>query len=396
MQRRLLQALLESGRVAETGLLAPTSHNVLLMKTALSFNHARKMSYPLAGSRNSTADVPESLLRFVVPLCAALSRDDALSKSRTTGPVTATQESLSDKEKLEDRMASDLIEMFEASLQAGLEGFIDYSDTELHSGGEDPGTVGADKEGGKVRVEILSPKARPPVTSREDNPHGDRINLPPWVDVAYHALVPGFEELVNQITRIYQGDTAAARTSNPSKYDIDNEEPKTGRRSNRGVSRRAVLKARRRTTATNLGQDDRGSGEVRADAPTTGGDHVESGSPPPLSVGAFDARFAISVLLRPLLSSGLVGYLGADACLFAWDQAIIGGFSAMLPRVAAMVAAAALTADETKAYSTFASVSDALAIRAPLIPVNRRHCTMFPRWSLLLERYMRAHEFGGC
>lgn len=80
------------------------------------------------------------------------------------------------------------------------------------------------------------------------------------------------------------------------------------------------------------------------------------------------SRDALWALLKPLVAVGLVGHLGIDACLFAWDQAIIGGFGAMIPRVAAMLVAAARGTLE--ACTTFARISEALLAHTHLVSVR--------------------------
>lgn len=89
-----------------------------------------------------------------------------------------------------------------------------------------------------------------------------------------------------------------------------------------------------------------------------------------MATSAHQARAALWDLLKPLVSMGLVGYLGADECLFVWDQAVIGGFGAMLPRATAMLLAAAK--GKLEACGTFARMSEALLSHARLVSVRGR------------------------
>lgn len=93
----------------------------------------------------------------------------------------------------------------------------------------------------------------------------------------------------------------------------------------------------------------------------------DAGAPLP-EVSGSQARAALCALLKPLVTVGLVGHLGADACLFAWDQAVVAGFGVMIPRMAAMVMAAA--ADKLGACVTFAVMSEALLSHTHLVSVS--------------------------
>lgn len=85
-------------------------------------------------------------------------------------------------------------------------------------------------------------------------------------------------------------------------------------------------------------------------------------------VSPTQARAAIRGLISPLMSDGLVGHLGSDACLFAWDQAVIGGFGVMLPRIAAMVVVAAR--EKLEACGTFSMMMEALLSHTHLVSVR--------------------------
>ena len=171
-------------------------------------------------------------------------------------------------------------------------------------------------------------------------------------------------------------------------------QPPSSPRRKSSASRRASLSSRRRKgSSTAANAEDKSAGDPTATGPDGasdggGGEREETGETDSTSVGRrgssgtsagssavplasvskSQARAALWALLKPLVAAGLVGHLGADACLFAWDQAVIGGFGVMLPRVAAMVLAAA--ADEIRACLTFAVMSEALLSHARVVPVR--------------------------
>lgn len=103
-------------------------------------------------------------------------------------------------------------------------------------------------------------------------------------------------------------------------------------------------------------------------AATKSSEDVPSKSVALAEVDPSQARAALWALLKPMVTVGLVGHLGAEACLFAWDQAVVGGFGVMLPRVAAMVVAAAR--EKLEACATFAVMCEALLSYAQLLSVR--------------------------
>ncbi|CAN0048640.1 unnamed protein product, partial [Ectocarpus fasciculatus] len=154
-------------------------------------------------------------------------------------------------------------------------------------------------------------------------------------------------------------------------------QPPSPRRTSSATSRRAALLSRRQPSSE---APSPGKGADGVDMPSSSrtDSTTDSRSSAYLpEVTESQARVALWALLEPLVTVGLVGHLGADACLFAWDQAVIAGFGVMLPRVAAMVVAAA--ADKLGACLTFAVMSEALLSHAHLVSTSQ------------LQELMEAH-----
>lgn len=432
------QALLESGRVASRRLLPLTSRNVVLMKTVLSYHHARKMGKQ---GDKATPDVPESFMHFLVPLCAVATSSSSSSHSSNATAVSNLRE-----QKIESQIEG-LVEMFEGALEAGLEGLVDPK--ELGGGSSNGSSSGGGAAGaGSVVTTRAKKTQRAPKTARGiEPPVSDaggggggggtgEVVLPSWVDKIHGVLVPGFTGLIDHVTRVHLGLTVAVSieggTSEHKKEggsngeddeasvaaherlqagEKDRHEQLEGEitaqppspRSVNPASRRATLQSRRRASSSSAANTNNSSsaGGPTTTAPDSAGGGVENekarGTPtrrrsstisqgeeaegikntssipseidPPPSVNESQARTALYALLKPLVAVGLVGYLSADACLFAWDQAVIGGFGVMLPRVAAMVVAAA--AEKIKACCTFPVMSEALLSHAHLVSVRR-------------------------
>lgn len=130
----------------------------------------------------------------------------------------------------------------------------------------------------------------------------------------------------------------------------------------RSSARRPSQNARRRSSANT---SSRRSSPRSPRSPRTARTNVGR-----MATSAHQAQAALWDLLKPLVSMGLVGYLGADECLFVWDQAVMGGFGAMLPRATAMLLAAAK--GKLEACGTFARMSEALLSHARLVSVRER------------------------
>eukprot|EP00752_Nemacystus_decipiens_P010548 g9393.t1 len=412
------QALLESGRVASRHLLPLTSLNVVLMKTVLSYHHARKMG---KHENKAAPDVPESFVHFLVPLCAV-----------------ATSSSNLREHKIESQIEG-LVEMFEGALEAGLEGFVDpkelgggSSNANSGDGGEAGGAGSAATTRAKKAQKPLKPaRGTEPPASVGGGAAGDVV-LPSWVAKVHDVLVPGFKELVDHVARVHLGlavaapveggasehkkeggsdgndDDAPSRAANGKAEENDTKQhrsegdsaakPSPLRRIS-SKSRRASLQSRRLTGGpTADAADGEGGGEdtqardTFAGHPSADDFKKDSSIPisPPPSVNDSQARAALYALLKPLVTVGLVGYLGADVCLFAWDQAVIGGFGVMLPRVAAMVVAAA--ADKMKACSTFTVMSEALVSHAHVVSTSQLQGLMEVHCMPSIQKEMRVSQ----
>eukprot|EP00903_Cladosiphon_okamuranus_P009352 g8918.t1 len=450
------QALLESGRVASRRLLPLTSRNVVLMKTVLSYHHACKM-----GKQGGKAapDVPESFMHFLVPLCAV-----------ATFP-SSSHGSHSRELKIESQIEG-LVEMFEAALEAGLEGLVDPH--EAGGGGHGRGEGGGAADAGAVVTTRSKKTGKSPQTSRAVEPPAGvgvggagELALPGWVDEVHDVLVAGFKGLVEHVTRVHLGlAVAASSEGGPSEQKnegsgggdgdgdddeasssaahrnlqaekMDNRQQQQQQQQLEGkdtiqppprqpvspTSRRAVLKSRRRPPSSSAAPDissstggpaatapdsARGGGEwekardnptrrrLSIVSPGEAADDAKTVFPMPSDtvplpgINESQARAALHALLKPLVAVGLVGYLSADACLFAWDQAVIGGFGVMLPRVAAMVVAAA--AGKMEACSTFPVMSDALFSHAHLILTSQLQELMEAHCMPSIRKEMRVSE----
>lgn len=197
-----IQALLESGRVATCRLLPLTSRNVVLMKTVLSHHHACKMS---KRGQKATVDVPESYVHFLVPLCAVITRGEPFSSAASAATAAAAAGAPPREQKIE-LMIEDLVEMFESGLEAGLKGLVDPK--VLAEGGGGGGgsesVLPRGKKSGSAKPTMRTARVgRGVVESAEDS--GDKGPPPTWVEVAHDALVPGFQDLVDHVTRVHLG-----------------------------------------------------------------------------------------------------------------------------------------------------------------------------------------------
>ncbi|CAM9738436.1 unnamed protein product [Ectocarpus sp. 13 AM-2016] len=418
------KVLLESGSVASRRILPLSSRNVVLMKTVLSYHHACKMT---KRGQKATANIPESFLHFLVPLCAVITRRSSYSSSSSSSSASATTTTAaasSLREQEIDVMIERLVEMFEGALEAGLEGLVDPKEL--------PGGTGVSGSGaGGVATIRTKKSARSPKTAtraaetKEDSGDGrgsaDNVVLPDWVDKSYGVLVLGFHELLDHVARVHLGLAVAAAPSEENKGDSgktgdgrtntddssssavgetrasnaatdeqqhqpqENQQqgqdratqPPSPRRTSAATSRRAALLSQGQPSseAPSLGKGSDGvdmPSSSRTDSTTDSRTSVHLPE-----VTEYQARVALWALLEPLVTMGLVGHLGADACLFAWDQAVIAGFDVMLPRVAAMVLAAA--ADKLGACLTFAVMSEALISHTHLVSTSQ------------LQELMEAH-----
>lgn len=373
------------------------------MKTVLSYHHACKMSKP---GQKTTVDVPESFVHFMVPLCAVVTTG-ALSASfhpnaaniggggggggngtTTATTAAATTGAFSRQQKIE-LMIEVLVEMFEGALEAGLQAFVDPK--ELGGGGTDGGGgAGSTPTDKKLSSNKFSTASRGGNTTE-----GGRDKKPPaWIDAVHDALVPGLQALVDHVTRVHLGLAVAASddsTESPKENDDIHSKDAAG---NTAVAE-ALSNAENSEKETqhevggtlpdagNVEKDKQQDGErttPQSERPQTSltSDSLKNTSRALAKVNSSQARAALWALLRPLLSVGLVGHLNADACLFAWDQAVIGGFGVMLPRVAAMIVAAA--ADKLQACVTFARLSEALLSHSHLVSVRHRVICCTVKW----------------
>lgn len=466
--------------MAARRLLPLTSRNVVLMKTVLSYHHACKMSKP---GQKATIEIPESFVHFMVPLCTVVTRGASATFTPqpanappTAGAAVATASPTAaaagsgavSREQTIERMIEELVEMFEGALDAGLKALVDPRELADDSKGGGGGQVAAniplrDKKTSSNRPPKTTKVPRGPrPSSAEESISGDK-DTPAWVDVVYNTLVPGFQDLLDHITRVHlglvvapvpkdvrryedvaedsKGETGGAPTTAVSKdategnkdgersaenvvggtnavigdngpprpESTEKEEDKIGEEGNQRTEasgptslrrksslRESLIAARRKSTAAAAA-----AAVAAAAAKSTVEEKVDatltpvrlSSSPAPSEgsgergaielpkVGAVEARVALCVLLQPLVSVGLVGHLSLDACLFAWDQAVIGGFDVMLPRLAAMVVAAA--GDKLEACWTFARMSESLLSHTYLVSV--RSFTFFGGWRCRLH-----------
>lgn len=488
--------------MADRSLLPLTSRNVILMKTVLSFYHACKMSKP---GEKATAELPDCFIYFMVPLCAVVTRGGTYTKRFEIGGTggrpeqagaggTATTTATVSKEQKMELTIAELVELFQAALEAGLKVFLDRNDLR-----------GSDKASDKRGEARARDGVRRIVTGRDTvlspsragiRGEGDEETPPAWVDVAYDALLPGAQGLVDHVTRVHlglgtvglrtdddktnskagkgepttdattgetndaeakqgyvckdddlfslgdddgstegatQGSDAQQQThrqnrrknsNNNNTIALNNEEDgvnedRSGQQrqmndahSNRtgngdgsntvqGCRRRSSARqpsltgARRRSSASSSTANSKtpDAGDTKTDGqaePLVASGAEERSTKPPennrteessgiVASPAMDnidaaanpahARAAIWALLRPMVSVGLVGHLGADACLFSWDQAVIAGFEVMLPRLAAMVLVA--SRDKLEGCATFSRMSDALISHASFVSVRK-------------------------
>lgn len=375
----------------------------------------------------ASAKIPESFVCFLVPLCAVATRGATRSLSSSASHSSGAAAAAAPHLKIESEIEG-LVEMFEAALEAGLEGLVDPE--EIDGGG----AVGGDARSAAAARSKKTPRtpksARGVVPPKIEDGGGASggssatTAVPAWVEKVHGVLVPGFQELVDHVARVHLGlavappaalsseggvpdhknedggdgnDTTEAhleKASPPSgEADVsgvaggkvraaenDEQQQQQQKQSNNlggestaqpsslrrvgSTSRRAALSRRRKGASSAVNANGQSAGDITATNPDSAG-----GSTVPLaSVSESQARVALVALLKPLVTVGLVGHLGAEACLFAWDQAVIGGFGVMLPRVAAMVLAAA--ADKIQACLTFAVMSEALLSHAQIVSVR--------------------------
>ncbi|CAN0299452.1 unnamed protein product, partial [Ectocarpus fasciculatus] len=223
--------LLESGSVASRRILPLSSRNVVLMKTVLSYHHACKMT---KRGEKATANIPESFVHFLVPLCAVITRRSSYSSSSSSSSssnaaASAVAAPSSLREQEIDVMIERLVEMFEGALEAGLEGLVDPKEL--------PGVTGVSGSGAggvattRTKKSTKSPKtatraAETKETSGDGRGGADIISLPDWVDKSYGVLAPGFRGLVDHVARVHLGLAVPAAPSEGNKGDSD----KTGGR----------------------------------------------------------------------------------------------------------------------------------------------------------------------
>lgn len=386
------------------------------MKTVLSYHHACKMT---KRGQKATANIPESFMHFLVPLCAVITRRSSYSSSSSSSNAAATTTTAAAASSLREQeidvMIERLVEIFEGALEAGLEGLVDPKELPGGTGvsGSGAGGVATTRAKKSARSSKTATRAAETKENSGDGRGGaDNIVLPDWVDKSYGVLVPGFRGLLDHVARVHLGLAVAAAPSEGNKGDNgktgdgrintadssssavgetgasnaatdeqqqqpqenqqqghDSEtQPPSPRRTSSATSRRAALLSRGQPSseAPSLGKGADGvdmPSSSRTDSTT---DSRTSAHLP--EVTESQARVALWALLEPLVTVGLVGHLGANACLFAWDQAVIAGFGVMLPRVAAMVVVAA--ADKLGACLTFAVMSEALLSHAHLVSVR--------------------------
>ncbi|CAM9529419.1 unnamed protein product [Ectocarpus sp. 12 AP-2014] len=405
------------------------------MKTVLSYHHACKMT---KRGQKATANIPESFLHFLVPLCTVITRRSSYSSSSSSSnaaATTTTAAASSLREQEIDVMIERLVEMFEGALEAGLEGLVDPK--ELPGGTEVSGSGAGGVATTRTKKSAGSPKTAIRAAGTKENSGDGRggaenIVLPDWVDKSYGVLVPGFRELLDHVARVHLGLAVAAAPSEGNRGESgktgdgrintadssssavgetgasnaatdeqqqqpqENQQqgqdratqPPSPRRTSSATSRRAALLSQGQPSseAPSLGKGVDGvdtPSSSRTDCTT---DSRTSSHLP--EVTESQARVALWALLEPLVTMGLVGHLGADACLFAWDQAVIAGFGVMLPRVAAMVLAAA--ADKLGACLTFAVMSEALLSHAHLVSTSQLQVLMEAHCMPSIRKEMRV------
>lgn len=243
------KALLESGRVANRGLLPLSSKNVILMKTVLSYHHARKMSIP--GQKKTTADVPDSYLHFMVPLCAVVTRGDASSRSTRgegeRGVGTGVGVGAASREQKMELNIAELVELFESSLEAGLSDFVDSEVLRGNTDGAGRGGADAVEDAGvgwptlgsgyASRDKHAAAHAHSPWRVSHGSSGGggggkggciefgggtgEDKPPPAWIDVAYGALVPDLQTLVYHITRAHLGIEVITTVDDQGKTGAD-------------------------------------------------------------------------------------------------------------------------------------------------------------------------------
>lgn len=269
-----------------------------------------------------------------------------------TGCSERTTTAASKAEKM-DLTIAELVEMFQAALEAGLKNFVDPTDTHLqrNGGGRYDGNSG---EGSATPEHDKYPSGHSSLTGGGKE-RGVTSKPPGWVDVVYGVLVPGLQGLVDRITRVHLG--LASTSSTPRR--------RPDAHLNGADKNTLALVATEEFNAQHTGESIRSS--ITRRRSTKHDDLHSSGLFP---VNPDQARSALWALLHPIVSVGLVGHLGAEACLFAWDQAVIGGFEVMLPRITAMLLVAA--GDKLEACGTFSTMSDAFLSHVHLVSVRER------------------------
>ncbi|CAM9327817.1 unnamed protein product, partial [Choristocarpus tenellus] len=362
------QSLLESGRIAESNILPISSRNVILMKTVLSYHHACRMSQPGLKQTDEYKKIPESYLHFMIPLCAVME-----TASPTAQPKL--------QEKNMGEKIADLIEMFEAALDAGLKSLVDQSEMLTDRKHQ--------RVGGHEGLEGLR---------YED----DEDKELPWVEVAFQALLPSLPSLLNHIGQVHAGLTNSC---------MDDKDHRMGDGDNTGEDEKGQedidSSHGHKIEQNDLGNEEygvqveerHGKGDSKQSSQpmsheSTQGNNKEDGTEndrktrgtrsSQFNAGA--ARRGLKALLSPLVTVSLVGYLRKDSLMFVWDQAVMGGFGAMVPRVAAMIVAS--IGSELMMCSSEARMALTLHTHSPTVTVSQlqelmeRHCLVSVRQEL--------------
>ena len=157
--------------------------------------------------QKATVDIPESYVHFLVPLCAVITRGEPFSYAASAAAAAAAAGAPPREQKIEV-MIEDLVEMFESGLEAGLKGLVDPKLLAESGGGGGrggpEGVLPRGKKSGSAKPTVRAARAgRGAVESAEDS--GDKGPPPAWVEVAHDALVPGFQDLVDHVTRAHLG-----------------------------------------------------------------------------------------------------------------------------------------------------------------------------------------------
>ncbi|CAM9674037.1 unnamed protein product, partial [Discosporangium mesarthrocarpum] len=415
------QALLETNRMTQTRVLPISSRNVILMKTVLSYHHACKMPQKQQGQRQADAvTIPDSYIHFIIPLCVVMETTPAVGGG---GAPIPNPNQGKPPERQMGRVIVELVGMFEAALEAGLGSLA----TPRVGVGDERGSSHPPTGSGTPTRQI--PRAGGTTRKAREVVREDSVS-PPWVETAFQALMGGLPALLAHIGEVYSGalkeehlhsrrrggtrespggrdhsNHAGAGRRGSTRGDAGEEDAEDGSRKDERDDTRRLGEpgdgsevgsddgGRYSDTSTRNGHEDEPGGRKEAKADTGAHEEGEEGrqskegkegkekfpqaqDPPLLDPKA--AKEGLRSLLMPLVSVALVGHLSKDSLVFVWDQAVMGGFHAIIPRFAAMVLAS--VEQELLLCSTMVRMSNVVHDHSLIITVSQlqelmeKHC----------------------